>query len=123
MIKFPLILIFVIASSCSSQKEAQHKRALVKESWTGHPISELMEHPYFKDLLVKKVPHDNGIETWVFRQQTKFQTGAYCQSLGGCMGMPQYSCDNTFSVKKDVVIGFEQTGSCPGPSTIEPLKK
>lgn len=123
MNKLPLLLIFIFTACSSYKKEVEHKRSLVLERWKGHDISELMEHPYFKDLSIKKVTHEDGIETWVFRQQTKFQTGAYCQSLGGCMGMPQYSCDNTFSVKNDVILGYEQTGGCPDTSTIEPLKK
>lgn len=123
MNKLPLLLILFVAACSSYKEKVEKKQTLMEESWKGHNVAELREHPYFKDLSIKKVTHEGGIETWVFRQQTKFQTGAYCQSLGGCMGMPQYSCDNTFSVKNDVILGYEQTGGCPDTKTSEPLKK
>ncbi len=122
MNKLPLLILILITASCSSRK-AVEKRLLAQEDWKGRNVSELKEHPYFQHLPITKIPHEDGIETWVLRDQSKFQTDAYCQSLGGCMGMPQYNCDNAFSVKDNVILGFDQSGGCPGPSTIEPRKK
>jgi hypothetical protein len=119
----PLLLLFLFIASCSTPRKGEEKRMLAQEDWKGHNVADLKDHPYFKFLPVKKIPHEDGIETWVLKDQSKFQTGAYCQTLGGCMGMPQYNCDNAFSVKNDVILGYEQSGGCPGASTIEPRKK
>lgn len=123
MYTLPLLLILVMTSGCSFVKKQEKNRLLAQEDWKGHNVSELKEHTYFKYLPVKKIKHEDGVETWILKDQSKFQTGAYCQGLGGCMGMPQYNCDNAFSVKDDMIIGFEQSGGCPGASTIEPRKK
>lgn len=116
-------ILLLVTTACSSPQKQEEKRTLALEDWKGHNVSELEEHRYFKFLPLKKIPHDGGIETWVYKDQSKFQTGAYCQSLGGCMGMPQYNCENIFSVKDGVILGFEQDGGCPGASTIEPGNK
>lgn len=114
-----LILFTLILASCSTRK-MEEKRMLAQDAWKGRNVSELTTHRYFKTLDLRKVPHEAGTETWIFKHQTKFQTDAYCQSLGGCMGMPQYNCEYAFSVKENVIQGMEETGGCPGTSTIEP---
>lgn len=93
------------------------------EEWKGHSTDELMSHPYFRTLKVMKNEHDQGIETWIFRDQTRYQSSAYCQSLGGCMGLPYYNCDTAFSVQQGKILTAEQNGSCPPGNTIEVLKK
>jgi hypothetical protein len=95
---------------------------LAWESWKGHSVDEFATHPYFKRLPWTKKEHDGGIETWLFRDQARYQTGAYCQSLGGCMDMPTFNCDNIFSVKSGIILGFEQSGSCPEAKEIKPQK-
>lgn len=116
------IISIVSLVSCSTRK-MEEKRIMAMESWKGRNVSELSEHRYFKTLERRKVPHDDGVENWIFKHQTKFQSDAYCQSLGGCMGMPQYNCEFAFSVKNNIIQGMDQTGGCPGTSTIEPEKK
>lgn len=112
-----LIMILFSLFSCSS---TQDQKELARESWKGRSTKELGKHPYFKHLPIKKVKHEYGLETWIFRDQSRFQSDSYCQSLGGCQGIPIYNCDNGFSIKDDVILGFEQTGSCPGPKVIAP---
>lgn len=117
---FFFILPTLLLPSCAANKK---KRALAWEDWKGRSTSELKEHPYFKILPITKKTHDDGNETWLLRDQSRFQSDAYCQSLGGCIGLPTYNCDNIFSVKNDLILGFEQKGSCPGTKTIEAQKK
>lgn len=112
---------FFLLLSCASRSD--EKRVLVWEEWKGHAVEELKTHPYFKHLPIKKIIHPQGLQTWLLRDQSRFQSDSYCQSLGGCIGMPIYNCDNAFSVKEDVIMGFEQSGSCPGLKTIEVQKK
>lgn len=108
----PLLLLFY---SCSSQE----KKQLKMDEWEGIKTSALEEHPYFKNLPLNKIKNKSGIETWVFRDQTRFQTDAYCQGIGGCLGLPTYNCNNIFSVQNEIILDFEQKGSCPGAKTIE----
>lgn len=110
-----LLLILPILFACAGQEKKQ--QALNK--WEGVKVSELKDHPYFKNLPMNKVKNQSGIETWILRDQTRYQTDAYCQGLGGCLGMPTYNCNNIFIVQNDVILDFEQNGSCPGPKTIE----
>lgn len=120
---YTTLLALILLAGCSTTK-MKEKQAKSWESWKGRPVSEIDTHPYFKNLKVKnKVKHDDGLETWVFKDQTPLQTGAYCQSLGGCMGMPIYNCESAFSIQNDTVLGFEQTGTCPELKTTEALKK
>lgn len=114
--KFLSLLTLLLIYSCTSVKE---NKRLAWESWKGRTTEELAKHPYFKQLPVTKIQHKDGMETWILRDQTKFQTDAYCQSLGGCIGIPIYNCNNAFSVKAGIILGFEQSGSCPGPKTIQ----
>lgn len=123
MYYFSTLILFLAITACSTPQKQEERRLLAQEDWKGHKIEELKGHRYFKFLPVKKIPHDGGIETWVYKDQSKFHTGAYCQSLGGCVGMPQYNCENIFSVKDGIILGFEQDGGCPGASTIEPGNK
>lgn len=116
---WPLLLLAIV--SCTSINHDDKIRAW--EKWKGEPVSALEKHPYFKNLPVSKVKHQNGLETWVLRDQARYQTGAYCQSLGGCIGMPTYVCDSAFSVKDHVILGLEQNGTCPALKTIEAQRK
>lgn len=109
--------ILSILFSCSSTEK---QKELAWESWINQSVKELDKHPYFKNLPLKKIKHDNGIETWLYRDQSRFQSDSYCQSLGGCQGMPIYNCDNAFSIQDGIILGFEQNGSCPGPKVIQP---
>lgn len=115
---WPLTLLFLIA--CASTDE---KRKVVWESWKGKTAKKLEKHPYFKHLPVQKVKHTSGLETWVFRDQSRFQSDSYCQSIGGCLGMPIYNCDNAFSIKNNIILGYEQNGTCPPVKVIEASKK
>lgn len=121
MKQFLKILILLTTLSCSSTNHDQ--KVLTWEGWKGLPTSAIEKNSYFKQLPVNKVKHDDGLETWLLRDQARFQTSAYCQSLGGCIGMPTYFCDNVFSVKNDIILGFEQNGTCPALKTIEAPKK
>lgn len=119
-ILIPLLLVTV---SCSSSK-LREKQVKAWETWKGRPVSEVDEHPYFKNIKVKKkVKHEDGLETWVFKDQTPVQTSAYCQSLGGCISMPIYNCESAFSIQNGMVLGLEQTGTCPDLKTTSALKK
>lgn len=110
--------IFIFITGCSStQKKEDVARAI--ESWNGQDASALESHDYFKTLRKQKISHDDGIENWIFRDQTRFQTSAYCDSLGGCMGLPTYNCDYAFSVQNGKVIGGSRTGSCPSPKVMK----
>ncbi len=118
MQSFIFLLPLCLLLSCSSRK-SDEKKALAWESWSGKSTDEIKAHPYFKNLPMKKVKNKSGVETWILRDQTRFQTDAYCSSLGGCLGMPTYNCNNVFSIKDNVILDFEQKGSCPGIKTIE----
>jgi hypothetical protein len=122
MVSLRLFFLLMVVMSCSTKK-LKEKTLLVKEEWKGRSVEELKEHPYFKNLRVKKISHEDQTETWIYRDQSHIQTSAYCDSLGGCMGMPFYNCDTAFTIKNGVVEGVEQNGGCPGPKTIEPVKK
>jgi hypothetical protein len=113
--RFTLLLLFLITSCANREK----KKELILESWIGRPVEKLKSHPYFKNLPMKKIQHEGGIETWMYRDQTRFQTDAYCQSLGGCIGLPTYNCDHAFSVKDGKILGYDQNGNCPGASTVK----
>lgn len=116
MMKFFIPLLFII-TSCSNVDE---KRNAAWKAWEGKSTDEIKKHAYFKNLNRKKIEHKNDIETWIYKDQTPIQTSAYCQSLGGCQAMPIYNCENAFSVKNHVIIGFEQAGTCPDPKVIRP---
>ena len=113
--------LMILLLSCSSIKKED--RLLAWETWKGKSVTDIEKQHYFKNLTVVKIKHEEGLETWILRDQTQIQTGSYCQSLGGCLGMPTYNCDNAFSVKDGVILSFEQNGSCPGIKTIEAPKK
>ena len=108
----------MILFSCSTRKRDE-KQAAAWSEWQGKSADEIRKHSYFKNLPLKKLKNQSGIETWILRDQTRFQTNAYCSSLGGCTGIPTYNCNNVFSVKENVILDFEQSGSCPGTKTIE----
>lgn len=104
--KFSIILLALGFISCA--RVDHDKKVLSWEDWKGLPVNSILENPYLKQLPITKVKHEDGLETWLLRDQSRFQTDAYCQSLGGCMGMPMYNCDNVFSVKENVILAFEQ---------------
>lgn len=117
---FKLLILFTF-TTCTTISEEEKFAAW--EEWEGLSTYTLEEHPYFKNLPLTKIKNAQGPETWIFKDESRFQTKAYCDSLGGCIGMPTYNCSNAFSVEKGVILGFEQTGSCPGIKTIEVQKK
>lgn len=88
--------------------------------WEGRDVSEIEEHKYFKHLPRKIVKNKSGIDTWIYRDQTRYHTDAYCQSLGGCISIPTYNCLNAFSVQDNTILDFDQEGTCPGINTIRP---
>lgn len=114
-----LLLLLLLVVSCSSSKKRDEKKAEAWTEWKGKSIDEIKKHPYFKILPYTKIQNESGIETWIFRDQTKFQTDAYCSSIGGCIGVPSFNCNNVFSVKRNLILDFEQKGSCPGVKTIK----
>lgn len=114
--KFLLVLIPWMISCSSVPKE---KVTVALESWKGRKATELDKHPYFKNIPLRKFKHPEGIEDWIFRDQTRFQTAAYCDSLGGCIGMPTYNCDIAFSVKEGIILGATESGTCPGPDIMK----
>lgn len=114
-----ILVLSILLTSCATHKKNQK---LVWEAWKGRRVEEVLGHSYFRTLPLKKIHHAEN-ETWIFRQQSKFQTDAYCQSLGGCIGMPTYNCDNAFSIKDKIVLDFEQKGSCPELKIINPDRK
>jgi hypothetical protein len=118
-----LIWPFLLISHLSCTSVKKDEKILAWEEWKGRRVSALERHPYFKNLPITKMKHENGRETWLLRDQSRFQTDAYCQALGGCIGLPNYNCDNAFSVEDGIIVTFEQSGSCPGVKTIEVLKK
>jgi hypothetical protein len=119
--KNTIFLSFLILTGCSLS--SQERRRLAWESWKNLPVTNLEKHPYFKNLRVIKIKHGNSAQTWIYKDQTSFQTGAFCQGVGGCLGYPIYNCENAFSVQDGKILGFEQKGSCPDESTIEAKKK
>lgn len=112
-----LLLLIGLLASCTSLN--QDKKDLAWEKWKGLPVSSLDKHPYFKQLPVSKIQHSEGHETWLYKDQSRFQTGAYCQSMGGCVGVSIYNCENAFSIKDGLILSYEQKGSCPSLKTIE----
>lgn len=116
--KFIFNLICFILLGCSSTTQTEEAHQLGK--WAGKPISKLMEHPYFKTLPKKESSQEDGYKTLLFTNQSKFQTGAYCQSLGGCMGMPTYNCQHLVKYKDEIISGIEQMGICPSTDTTSP---
>lgn len=118
-----LVLLIMALGLISCTQVNKKKKVLAWEDWKGLPTSAISKNDYLKNLPITKLKHEDGLETWVLRDQARFQTSAYCQSLGGCIGMPVYNCDNAFSVKEDVILDFEQNGSCPGVKAIEAPKK
>lgn len=116
-----ILLCLITLGACSTTKEEDQQVAL--EEWKGHETEELKDHPYFGYLPLNKKKHPDGRETWIFRDQSRYQSRAYCESLGGCMGMPYYNCDTAFSVKDHVIEAGQQNGTCPPVTTIEVQKK
>jgi hypothetical protein len=116
-----MFFLLLLLAACSTT--SQDKKVLAWEEWKGHSVSELKEHPYFRHLPVNKISHDSGIETWVYQDQARFQTSAYCQSLGGCIGLPSFSCESAFSIAKGQILGLEQKGTCPDVKVIDPARK
>lgn len=114
------VLMLAIVSLLLSCSSTENQKKVAWESWISRPVKEIEKHPYFRNLPVKKIKHANGIETWLYRDQSRFQSDSYCQSLGGCQGLPIYNCDNAFSIQDGIILGFEQNGSCPGPKVILP---
>lgn len=115
MVKFSLILVLLLSCSHHNGKDTS-----VSSQWRGKFQDELLEHPYFKNLKVIKTQSQQRSQ-WRYIDQTPFQTGAYCQSLGGCLGLPSYNCQYQFNLKGIVIEEFEMSGVCPPRKTIEPL--
>lgn len=117
MIKNLSHFIFFLLLACSSV--TPEDRETILEQWKGHETKELNEHFYFKNLPRNTIKHADGRETWIYRDQSTYQSAAYCQSLGGCMGIPFYNCDTAFSIKDGIILGAEQNGACPPIATIK----
>ena len=113
------IIFALLVMACSTSEE---KKIIAWESWKGLSVSEIEKHPYFEHLKVTKIKNEKGPETWIYKDQTPFPTSAYCSSLGGCQGRSFYNCENAFSVENGIILGFLQTGNCPGIKTIEVKK-
>lgn len=112
-----MVLTGILLYSCSTSPEKQEEAFM---QWDGLNVSEIEKHPYFKYLPRKIIKNKSGIDTWIYRDQTPYPTDAYCQSLGGCLGRPSYRCLNAFSVKDNIILDFDQEGTCPGINTIRP---
>lgn len=116
MVKFFALLLSIL--SCS------HQRANSGPSgWEQKTKEELLRHPYFKNLKVKQVSASNEREQLLFFDQTPFQTGASCQGLGGCLGLPSYNCQYQILLIKNKIHEFNSVGVCPPRKTTEPLKR
>ncbi len=113
-------LFFLTLFACASKSP---DRFHAMSAWKGQDAKKLQTHPYFGTLAPIKRSHEGEIETWIFRDQSKFQTGAYCQSLGGCIGMPVINCDHAFSVRNGLILGYDQAGTCPDHAVIEVSRK
>lgn len=113
-----LLLALLGFTACSSRTDTEEAHELAR--WNGKSIKELREHSYFRNLPQKESEQQDGSKTIIFTNQTKFQTDAYCQSLGGCIGLPTYNCQHVVKYKNDIVTGIEQLGTCPGTSTTSP---
>lgn len=114
------MLIFLTLFACASKSP---EKIYALNAWKGKGSNKLQAHPYFGTLPLVKKSHEEGIETWIFRDQSKFQTNAYCQSLGGCMGMPVMNCDHAFSIRDGLILGYDQAGTCPDSAVIEVSRK
>jgi len=116
MIKF--FIISLVFLSCSYRRNEEPRRG-----WEGKTKKEITRHPYFKNLKIKKVTSSNEREQLIFIDQTPFQTGAYCQSLGGCLRLPSYNCQYQVDLEKELIQKFHPIGVCPSHKTTEPLKR
>lgn len=112
------LLLATLGGACSSRTDTEEAHELAR--WNGKPLKELLDHPYFKHLPKKETIHQDGSKTILFTDQSKFQTDAYCQSLGGCIGLPNYLCQHVVKHKNDLITGIEQLGTCPGATTTSP---
>ena len=115
---FFLFITLLSLLSCRSKSPTEETHEMQK--WVGKSVSVLQKHPYFKNLPTKHFNHEGEAKSVLFTNQSKFQTGAYCQSLGGCIGLPVYNCQHVVKYKNDIITGIEETGTCPEAATIGP---
>lgn len=120
MIKIFLSLFCLTIISCSTNMKGDEKKA-AWEKWIGRSTYELKNHPYFKTLPLTKHKHEKTA-TWIYLDQTRYLTKAYCEGLGGCMDYPTFSCENAFTIQGEKILGLEQKGQCPDLKNIEPMK-
>lgn len=97
-------LIITLFMACSHNQD--------KDQWQGHPIEQVQKHSYFSKLEVK-VREKGGKEIHTYSRPGKFRTGAQCQALGGCMGMPQTGCEYVFEVENRIITSSHTHGQCP----------
>jgi hypothetical protein len=110
-----LIFLFFL-SSCSQLTKKEH---LARKSWNNRSIQEISQHPYFKNLPIRKTIMSDGYEKWLLQEEPRYQTKSYCNSLGGCLGIPSYDCESVFIVKDEIIVSLDQRGNCPSAQTIE----
>jgi hypothetical protein len=113
-----IVLIFLY--SCSTRGE-RNQKSLMK--WNLHPISDIVDHPYFKKLKAKKTIHPDGSETWVFKDRSRSAVKVNCQTISvqqPCIIYPQFLCMSTFTIDKGLIKNLSQTGICPALKIIKP---
>jgi hypothetical protein len=113
MTKVILILALMNYMACGTHSKQQQEAQSIVEEWIGTPVHELKRHSYYKNLPHTITRNKDGADTWIFKDESRWYTRAYCDSLGGCIEEPTINCISAFSVRDDVIIGFEQNGSCP----------
>jgi hypothetical protein len=111
-----VLLLLLFLCSCTQIKK---KEQLAQKSWNKHSIHEISQHPYFKNLSIHKTILRNGDEKWLLKDAPRYQSKSYCDSLGGCMGIPTYDCESVFTVRSDTIVSLEQKGNCPSAQTVE----
>ncbi len=94
----------------------------IKQQWKGKTLSELEQQSYFQTLPHKDKEGKDDAIVRTYTRRGKFQTKAYCQSLGGCDGIDSGDCYHVFTIRKGIVRSYKQQGNCRSDNRLDRAK-
>ena len=112
-----LVLLF---SSCSTDIfQTREKKANL---WKNRNSEEIVSHPFFRKMELKKTKSGTDQEIWVFTEKSIGTLKRNCLRVTNqpCILYPEYRCEMTFKIKKNVVNDFFSRGHCPHKKEFSP---
>ena len=114
--KFSVLLMLILVTSCSSHKLVQLEPS--KNFWIGKNSDQLASHPVYASLEMEQRKTDTGIETRTFKNKGGVVSSSGCRG-SACDGYAvEISCRHVFLLKKGIIPDFNRVGDC-GPERLE----